>query len=357
MMRIRLKAAFLLSLAAAWGCTHARPLPEEAGETIEVEGWAPVDPQDPVGTRQRALAMAQKSAVERVVGVYVSAKTRVDAALVVDQKILARLDGYVRRYDVLDEKEEAGIRKVRIRAFILQRKLGDDLRSAGLSGTEPVPGNPRVSVRILDRSGRSPSLERAASGTIRRQLVERGFTVIEDAQESAARADLVVSGDVQVSEVVDERLEGFHSSRARLRAQVKQRETGAVLAEKTQEASAMDVAASVADEKAVDTAGRMLAEMLVAELAGRLKALGPLLVRIHGIRGLSEVERIVGGLRTIPETSAVTLSEYRNGAAEMSVSAAGLSSEELAAILIKTKKPPLALRSLSPYVLELEIVP
>ncbi|MBI4386505.1 MAG: hypothetical protein HY551_03920 [Elusimicrobia bacterium] len=356
-MPIRIKAALLLFLAAAWGCTHARALPEEAGEVIEVEGWAPVDPQDPVGTRQRALVMAQKSAVERVVGVYVSAKTRVDAAVVVDQKILARVDGYVRRYDVLDEKEEAGIRKVRIRAFILHGKLGEDLRSAGLSQSGPVPGNPRVSVRILDRSGKSPNLERAASGAIRRQLVERGFTVIEEGEESAARADLVVSGEVQVSEIVDERLRGFHSSRARLRAQVKQRETGAVLAEKTQEASAMDVAAPVADDKAVDTAGQMLAEMLIAELAGRLRALGSLLVRVHGARGLLEVERIVEGLRTLPEASAVTLLEYRNGVAEMSVSAAGISSEELAAIWVKTKKPPLALRSLSPYVLELETVP
>lgn len=62
-----LPRAVLSALLAATGCAPSPRLAVEM-ETVEAEGWAPVDPKDAAGTRQRALAEAQRRAVEKATG-------------------------------------------------------------------------------------------------------------------------------------------------------------------------------------------------------------------------------------------------------------------------------------------------
>src|SRR5262249_32654718 len=133
-------AVFLCLWASLSGCGHARLRPGSAdeGEVVDAEGWAPLDDRDPLGARNRALADAEKKAVEKVVGAFISAKTRVDQAVNVDQRILAKVDGYIKKYDLLGERREDGFLKTRIRALVLYRRVGDDLRAIGLA-RPPAP--------------------------------------------------------------------------------------------------------------------------------------------------------------------------------------------------------------------------
>src|SRR5689334_23219367 len=71
------------------------------GEVVEAEGTAPYRADDLPGTKAAALAAAQRSAVELVVGVYVNARTRVDKAVAIENNILANTQGYIKRYEIL----------------------------------------------------------------------------------------------------------------------------------------------------------------------------------------------------------------------------------------------------------------
>ncbi|MDE2291459.1 MAG: hypothetical protein KGL53_05195, partial [Elusimicrobia bacterium] len=143
--RILLAAAVAIAVA---GCAHQRLKlgKTKDGEVIEAEGWSPYDPKDLLASKQRSLAEAEKKAVEQVVGVYVSAKTRVAQAVTLDQNILAKVGGYIQSYEVEKEWQEDGFYKTKIRAYVLYKKVGDDLKELGLVRPEAPPGNPRVAV-------------------------------------------------------------------------------------------------------------------------------------------------------------------------------------------------------------------
>src|SRR5690349_9373832 len=73
------------------------------GEVVEAEGQAPYNGEDLAGTRAASLAAAQRAAVELVVGVYVSGKTKVEKAVAIEQNILTQASGYIKRYEILSE--------------------------------------------------------------------------------------------------------------------------------------------------------------------------------------------------------------------------------------------------------------
>ena len=341
-----MRAVLLAALALLAGCGHGRLrlAPGEEGEVIETEGWAPLDAADRLGAKRRALADAQKKAVERVAGVFISAKTRVDQGVEIDQRILANVLGYVRKYDVLDEREEDGFLKTRIRAVVLYKKIGDDLKALGLDRPAPPPGNPRMAVVV--RQG-APAAE-----SLRAVLLSRGFSVVDPL--NAAGSDLLFQGEAVVHPVEDARLAGLHSARARLTISVSRSKTSEVVASRSQEASGLDVAAEVAAQKALAKAGSLLGEALVKDLAPALKSQLGVVVKIAGLEGFEQVRRLVDDIRMNPEVAAVSLSDYHPGEAELQVTTDGVPGEDLSAMILRSPKFRLTAVSVSAYEVRLK---
>lgn len=366
-----MRRAALLLLVAALGCAGNKLKPGfvKDGEVVEAEGWSPVDPADRLATSRRALAEAQKKAVEKVVGVYISAKTRVSRSVHLEQNILADVGGYIRRYEVLREWEEEGFHKTRIRALVLYKKVGEDLKSLGLGGGPP-PGNPRVAVRVEAPGEWSEAKHDKASGAVRRALLDRGFAVINPddpamaraggeagalAAARAAGADLLVRGKAEVHPVRDARLAGFISYRARIELEVVKTASGEVVSRRSGEASALDPSAALAEGKALENAGLVAAQGLAGELAEILQARTNVVLRVLGIGDLEAVRRLADDLRLQPEVDAVTLSEYRKEGAELAVTTDKLAGDDFAALLLRMRRYPFQVRAVSPYLVEVSV--
>ncbi len=344
------RALWLASVLAAAGCAHNpwKPAPGERGEVIEAEGWAPLDAADPLGTKRRSLADAQKKAVELVVGVFISAKTRVDQTVSIDERILANVDGYIRRYKVLGERREDGFLKTKIKALVLYQKIGDDLKRLGLEKPPAPPGDPRVRVTLRPEPGFG---EPAAKG-LRRALLSKGLLVVDGAQ--AGGDDLLVDGDASVNPVVDERLGGLRSARARLSLEVRKSRTGEVLLSRSQEASAVDVVYDAAIGKALELAGSLAGEALAKEAVPLLKSQLGVAVRIQGVESLEEVRKLADDIRLNPGVEDAVLSDYGDGRAEIRVTTESIPGDELAAMILRSKKFRLAALSTSAYAVELK---
>jgi hypothetical protein len=371
-----LKKLLLLTLAAGTICAcsggRLRLGRTETGEVVEAEGWVPSDAKDLAGTRQRALAEAQRKAVERVVGVYISAKTRVAQAVDVDQNILARVGGYIRKYDVLSEKEENGLFKTRIKAVVLYDKIGQDLRRAGLTGGSGPAGNPRLAVLIATIGEYSEATDGRAAQGVRRGFLAKNFEVV-DRNDPAAfgnrrstdsvsalvvgrelSADLIVRGEAQAYPLQDPRLGGFFSYRARVTLEVL-RPSGQVVAAKTMEASALDPAPQIAQAKALDTAGQLAGESLAGELADILAARTNVVLRVRGL-GMGALQRFEEDVRLLPEVVDVTLSSFdRERGAELSVRTSRMSGEELAAEILRMRKYSCMVNAVSAYEVDVAV--
>src|SRR4051812_37593662 len=90
-------------LAGCAGKSHLKVGRSADGEVVEAEGFAPNDPKDIINTKRGSLVDAQRTAIEKAVGVFVSARTMVEKAVAIENNILARTDGYIKKYDVISE--------------------------------------------------------------------------------------------------------------------------------------------------------------------------------------------------------------------------------------------------------------
>ena len=251
MRRTQLTLCLTLSLSVLAGCAHG-PLSrggDKKGEVVEAEGWTPLDPAKPLETKQRALSEAQKKAVEKVMGVTLSASTKVEASITLEQKILANIGGYIRNYEILSERAEGGFLKVRIRAMVLYQ------------APEPPPISAQT-IRIAVTSG-NESLAKA----VRSALAAQGFSVSDQAKD----ADLVVTGEAKTYALSDSRLGAFRSYRAKVSLDVVKSKTGE-MSHETQEASGLDTIDEIAQDKAIQIAGQLAGEALAKRLKGELKA-------------------------------------------------------------------------------------
>lgn len=253
-----MKSAGLAVLLLLAGCAHGparRGGPERV--SVTVEGWSAVVPSDPLGTARRALAEAQRQAVEKVMGVSLRARTRVEQALAVEQRIWSDAEGRILSYEVLGEREEGGFHKTRIRALVLREPPGP-----GQGRPRPLPGDPVVAVVVdtwafPDRG----AAERGVAQALKDAGVKVGF----------GAADYVVSGEASVAPLDSGGLEGFVSYRARLAVELKDPAKEELIAARNFEASAMDVSRQAAAGKALAQAGRLAGERLLADLRARLE--------------------------------------------------------------------------------------
>src|SRR4029077_19502202 len=113
-----------------------------------------------------------------VVGVYVSAKTRVDKAVAVENNILTNANGYIKKYEVLSEGRSGDYYKVRIRALVSTQKLRDDMDAIGLL-RQPAIGNPRVALLVHEWIGEHRDQGGNATRELTQGLLNKGFQVVE----------------------------------------------------------------------------------------------------------------------------------------------------------------------------------
>ncbi len=240
-----MKRASLLLLLLSGACAGARRADGGREVTVEAEGWAPTAGQDPLSMRRRALAEAQKKAVEKAVGVTVRARIEVQNAVSVRESIEANMGGTIRRYAILSERREGGFFKVRIRAVVLHR--------------------PRAAPRRLEATRFSVRLPQdKAASALRATLLAYGFPLGESAEDS----DVLIAGVVETTGRSDLRLSGFHSHRAVVSLSVADTRSG-LAEEKICEGSAMDLDDRAAYDAALEEAGRSCGAALAALFSGR----------------------------------------------------------------------------------------
>jgi hypothetical protein len=116
--RAAIAVASLLLLVAWSGSTEAAEMPP-ADVIVTVTG-------EPAHSFEEAMDDALRKAVETGAGKDVFSDTRIADFALMHDTIVSRAAGYVRRFDILERKEEAGAYSVKIRATVALGKIKDD---------------------------------------------------------------------------------------------------------------------------------------------------------------------------------------------------------------------------------------
>jgi len=324
----------------------------EGGKVVEAEGLAPYKADDMVATKRASLVDAQRNAIEKVVGVYISAKTLVEKAVAIENTILAKTEGYIKKFDILKEGVDKDLYKTKIRALVALGDLARDLEEMDLLRTPEIE-RPRIHINIVEQVDRDYVDDKPASRSLEESLLGQGFKIVSEG--GSKEADLVMEGKGSSFPFQATGLGGFVSYRARLTLQVRRPGTKDIIYSTQKEASGLGGNKELAGLKALETVGKLAGDEIGDPLFQEWAKGKNLLVMVEGVDSFDKVDRIKKHLEAQPGIEDLVLRFYQEEMAQFELRLDNLKPDELASRLEKSKTIKLKVIETTPQSLRLRV--
>jgi hypothetical protein len=140
-----MKRALALALLALAPAAHGG----DDVRTTEATGQAAVL-DDPLAAKAQAKDDALRNCVQQVATTIVTAATEADQAQLLSDKVYAHSVGYVRKLEVLEERQDGNTWVTRLRCEVSEAKLDEDLLAFGIAYRRA--GMPRVFVLVAEQA-------------------------------------------------------------------------------------------------------------------------------------------------------------------------------------------------------------
>jgi hypothetical protein len=296
-----MKRILILALVAS-AATAARAADDKA-TTVEAEGQGPID-----GTGAGALATAKQKAkddalrncVQQAVGVIIHSATETADAQVLNDKIYGHSEGYVRKFSVLEDKQDGKDSwKTKLKCEVSQGKIEEDLMAFGIAYHRA--GMPKIMTLIAEQAvnatkaqgwwqggGNSADL-RAMENSFMERMEKSGFTFVDnevlagkvrldaigaDPNTQQAReagklsgAQVVVIGRAVATPQGEQLGAGWFAATASVSARAVNTDNGEVIATvELNGISGVQIDQVAAGQKALQLAGQMLAKQLFTKI-------------------------------------------------------------------------------------------
>jgi len=123
-----------------------------ASETLDAtaEGVAVIIDNNTALARDQAVQDALRMVVEQAAGIMVASETLVQNYELLRDQIYSKSQGYVRNYQVIDEKVEDTLYKVTVQAKVSEGNLKDDLMALGLLIARK--NKPRIMIMVAEQN-------------------------------------------------------------------------------------------------------------------------------------------------------------------------------------------------------------
>ncbi|MBD3270938.1 MAG: hypothetical protein GF384_00185 [Elusimicrobia bacterium] len=365
------------SAGCAGGRKMVRTFSGDPGQQIEAEGIAPIVDGDLIAARKAALADAQKNAVEKVVGVYVTAQTRVEKAVTIESNILARTEGYITQYDVLKEKKDAEFYRITIKAIVKLQEISEDLDELGLLATAKEVGYPRVSIIIQETVNDEISEAGSAEMALFKALIDYGYPVVESTQISEQdveraldgnasfytsigeqlKVEILVIGTVSAQLVTSEGLGGFMSYRATANLKAIRTNDAKILLTTSDVQSGVDITDDAAAQKALQAVGKKAGVTIAEDIASSLKRQSVIGVTIAGVESIETVNEFKRFFEGLSEVDIVQVRTFSSAATEIDLYLSSGTPQDIAERLTKTSTFNVTINSVSAFEIAITVQP
>ncbi|HEY6002528.1 MAG TPA: hypothetical protein VIV57_06610 [Anaeromyxobacter sp.] len=355
-----MKLALAIVLAALASAAGAR----EDVRTTEAVGQAALA-GDVLAAKEQAKDDALRNCVQQVATTLVTASSETDQAQLLSDKIYAHSVGYVRKFQVLEDKQDGNTWTTKLRCEVSEAKLDEDMMAFGIAYRRA--GMPRIFVLVAEQAinatqatgwwqgGGNTADLRVMENAFMDRMEKSGFTFVDpevlqgkvkleaigadpnlqQAREIGVKsgADLVVVGRAIAKPLGEMQLDNgtFYSAVANVSARAVRTDTGEIVA--TAEFTGMSgrgFEQTTAGRNAFSEAGRQLARDLFAKI-GRVwtrEQSGSRRIAM-AVSGVDDYARLaafksllvqsVRGVKDVQERS------MENGKAELDVTLAGTS--------------------------------
>lgn len=353
--------ALALALALVALASAARA---EDVKTTEAVGQAAVT-GDLLAAKEQAKDDALRNCVQQVARTIVTAATETDQAQLLSDKIFAHSEGYVRKFQVLEDKQDGNTWVTKLRCEVSEAKLDEDMLAFGIAYRRA--GMPRVFVLVAEQAinatqatgwwqgGGNTADLRVMENAFMDRMEKSGFTFVDpevlqgkvkleaigadpnlqQAREIGVKsgADLVVVGRAIAKPLGEIQIQNgtFYSAVANVSARAVRTDTGEIVATAEFTGTAgRGFEQTTAGRNAFSEAGRQLARELFAKI-GKVwtreqsgsKRIAMAVLGVDDYARLAAFKNVlvqsVRGVKDVQERS------MENGRAELDVTLAGTS--------------------------------
>lgn len=383
--------AFILLFAGCAGGPSVKkeeiPAPKPAQlqeETTEVEadGFTAIIPDAILATKEQSLMAAQRAALEKAVGVWISAQTIVSQAQVLDENIFSRTGGYIKSWDIIFQGEESGLYKTRIKAKIKLGSVKKDLDTLGLLIKSKKVGNPRVMVLISTKGdvGADTSTEFAET-TIMGVLLDKGYKLVDKEQLDVIKgeeqlksalagneadaailgkkfdADVVILGSISSQQIKNEFIEkqGMVSYRTNLAVKVVRSATAQVFLTSDKSQAQPDIMKEASITNGVKKVAKAVAEDIAPKIAEKLYEGTTIQIKLTKVKDLNSLDGIQKAMKGIEGIEGMILRTFEGSEAVIEMELKYWNTQTLAPRLENLKGLNLAVKELTAASITLEV--
>lgn len=295
---MRFQRTYVVVYLAVMACVFISARDYAAGqqqtEVVEAEGVARILQGNTDIARDNAIVDAQRKAVEQVMGVFMSSESIVENYELLSDRILTQSSGYIKTYQILDERKDGNDFRVRIQATIGLGELENDIEA--IQHLIRQKGNPRMMFLVqeeitgLRTAGVASSDMSQAETVLVQAFLNAGFEVVDSAtvaqninRDKALKAiegdaatasalgqqygaDVIITAKAAASSGEKILTTSMKSHQAAVNAKVIRADTGAIIGSATKQAKHAHIDDLAGGLAAIEKASTELAEDLIPKI-------------------------------------------------------------------------------------------
>ena len=357
--------AALLTVSA---CSSFRIGPKGEGEYVVAESLVPYDENNLRQMKKDGVLAAQKAAVEKVAGIFISSATTVDQAQLVEDKITSKTAGFIRRSHVQKAYRKGDDWYTKVKAMVLVKDIGEIIKQ---NESDAFAKKTTILVTSREMNGEDISLKQDCKQAIYRALknqpyalvngdnlsqnnIENPNPTIDKARGEGARFVIIADAQTNPLETLASTLSSpFKSYRARANIHVYSTNNYAVVAEGAQQQSGLDPLPEIAAQKSIAAACEAAAKQLAEPINAAINSANVFNVTVKDVNTIERLKQIQDIFKNLREIEDYNLIKYANSSAQFEVSANIATPEELAAKIIRKYNVNFTVVSISPSVIVL----
>ena len=368
-----MKKLFLLCLLAMLTLTGCRLLhigPKGEGEFVVAESLVPYDENNLSSMKKEGELAAQKAAVEKVAGIFISSTATVEQAQLVEEKISSKSAGVVRRGYVQKAYRKGDEWYTRWRGMVLVTSISDIIKQ---SESDAFAKKTTVLVTSREAVGEEISFKQDCKQAIYRALKTQPYSlvngdnlsqnnldnptpVIDKARQEGARFLIMADVDAAPLQALPGISSPFKSYRARANIKVASTNNYQIVAEAAEQVSGLDPLDAIAAQKAISAACENAAKQLVENINAAINSATTFKLVVHNVNNIERLKKLQDIFKEMRDIEDYNLTKYTNSAAYFDISANISSAEELTAKIIRSYNVNFTVMDISPQQIILNFI-
>lgn len=339
----------LIGLLSLNACRVLHIGPKGEGEYVVAESLVPYDENNIASMKKEGELAAQRAAVEKVAGVFISSSSTVEQAQLIEDKITSKSAGFIRRGYVQKAYRKGNQWYTRVRVMVLIKDINDIIKQA-----DPDAFAKKTTILVTSREtiGEEVSLKQDCKQAIYRALktqpyglvngdnlsqsnLEDPTAIIDKARQDGARFIIIADTDASPLQALPGITSPFKTYRARANLKVLSTKNYQQVAESSDQVSGLDPLEHIAAQKAISGACENAAKQLIDPINSAVNSASKFNVVVQNVHSIERLKQVQDIFKDMREMEDYNLTKYTNSAAYFEISANIASAEELTSQIIR----------------------